>query len=207
MEDMMRTAEKDRAHQKMLLHGLENLADLGGFIREEVEDEIFNLYPSIVAEKIEKYCPHGKGFWDVADAIEIAIEEMDKYAEFDFDEDGDPFVIPDPEFEEWVVDQVARITSENIQNESGDFWISWDLTRETKKALMELNALDERILFLSSGIGKENKLTAKEIAELDEFACSEEYIIKVIDAIEKILNCCEWGKEEFEQVCATHRSR
>ena len=30
---MMRTAEKDRAHQKMLLYGLENLADLGGFIR------------------------------------------------------------------------------------------------------------------------------------------------------------------------------
>lgn len=90
---MVRMSEKDRAHQKMLLHGLENLADLGGFIREEVEDEIFNLYPSIVAEKIEKYCPLGKGFWDVADAIE------------------------------------------------------------------------------------------------------------------KILNCSEWGKEEFEQVCATHRSR
>lgn len=204
---MVRMSEKERAHQKMLLRGLENLSDLGGFIKEQIEDEIYDLYPSIVATMTEKYCPLGPGFWDVADAIENAIKETDKYADYVFDEDGDPYEVPNPEFDEWVINQIARITTENNKCGKSYFWSGWKLTRETRKALMRLNALDERVLYLFYGIDEKHKLTAKQISELPEFSCTEEYINKVIEAVEKTLNRCEWGNEEFIQVCDAHRTR
>jgi hypothetical protein len=187
-----------------MLRGLEGLAELGGFIKEEIEAEICEVYPSTVFLKTEKYCPLGPGFWEVADATERAYRETEKYVEYD--EDSDPFELPNLEFDGWVIDQVARITAENLGNEKSSFWMDWGLSGRVGRALMQLNALDERILFLSSGI-EGDKLTAKQISELPEFSCSEEYIQKVLNAIELTLAHGDWGDCEFEKICDAHRSR
>ena len=204
---MAEMSEKERAQKKLLLRGLENLSELGGFIKEQIEDSIYELYPSIVVSKTENYCPLGPGFWNVADSVELAVKNTGKYVVYEFDEKGEPYVVSDSEFEEWLIDQVARIETEKIRKEKGSFWLEWKLSRETKRVLMNLNALDERILFLSSGIGNGEKLDAIQIAALPEFSCSEEYINCVMDVIDRTINHCEWGNNEFNQVCDEHRSR
>lgn len=190
-----------------MLRGFENLSGLGGFIKEQIEEEINELYPSIVISKTKKHCPLGPGFWDVADAVEIAERETGFYTEYVIDEYGELDEIPDPEFEEWLVDQVARIETEKFRYEMGSFWLDWELTKETKMVMTKLNALDERVLYLSSGVGNMEKLSALQIAELPEFSCSENYISKVMDANERVLSNCEWGLEEFYQVCNEYRTR
>lgn len=204
---MVNMSEKERAKIKLLLRGLENLLGLGGFIKEQIEEEIYELYPSIVISKTKKHCPLGPGFWNVADAVEIAERETIFYTEYVFDENGEPDEVPNSGFDEWLVDQVAKIEIEKYRNEKSSFWLDWEFTKETKMIMMRLNGLDERVLYLSSGVGNVKKLNALEIAELPEFSCSEKYISKVINAIEKQMNYCEWSNDEFNQVCNEHRSR
>lgn len=200
-------ADIEKKKKKMLLKGIEKLSDLGGFIKEEIEDEINELYQNDVLEITEKYFPLGAGFCDVADAVENAIKNANKYADIEYDEYGETYLFQYSGFDEWAIDQIARLTAEKFKNEKNSFWISWNLTRETRKALQGLNALDERILYLISGINNKNKLTAKQISELPEFSCKEEFITTVIDVIETSFKHFKNANDDFEKECNAHRLR
>ena len=49
--------EKDRIRK--FLGGAENLVELGGFIEEEIKEQIYSMYYDEVISYTEKYCPVG----------------------------------------------------------------------------------------------------------------------------------------------------
>lgn len=199
---MVIMSEREKAHRLVMLRGLEGLMELGGFIQEEIEAEIRAVYPDLVVTKVEKYCPPGPGFWEVADATTRVNGKLQKYERKD-----EIFGEETMEFHEWVIDQVARIVTENVRKGKRSFWRDWKVPERDKLTLQNLNALDERILVLSSGIEGEDKLTAEEISRLPEFSCSEEYIQRVLDTIDRILHHGDWGNCNFEKICDENRSR
>ena len=197
---------KDTRQRKNILSGMESLMDLGGFIEEVLDEELRELYPENVITIAKKYCPSGEGICSIADVIEKDLYYYNKYLEIEYDEDGDEYLIPDPEFQEWAADQMARLTAKKFINKENNFWNSWKLTRETRKALESLNALDERILDLVCGFEKK-KMTAKEISELPEFSCSEYYIERILDTIDNSMNQNKRVNEEFMKECYAHGLR
>lgn len=189
----------ERKKRKDFLRGMEMLAELGGFVKDQIEDELSAIYPREVLSVTKKYCPVGPGIWEVADAVERALIEMGKYddcereiastIEFDDDEEDnqDMGYYENADFEKWVVEQVARIETDNYKNGKGMTEPVRELSEEMRTALMSLNALDRKILYLLSGIENEKELTIQQIAQLPEFLCSEEYIAKVKNVIDQAL--------------------
>lgn len=200
--------KEEREVMRGLIHSLEQLVDYGGFIKEAAEEKVFEFYPPSVAINAEKYCPIGSGFCYVADAVEVAYFDLERYSDYYFDEESEPYEESNAEFVKWAINQVARIESEKYKSAKMDpFWKNWDLSRETRIALKKLNALDERVLYLSCGMGKADKLTAGEIAKLPEFSCDEAFIERVLETIEDTMWLSEWGSVEFMQICETQRTR
>ena len=200
--------KEEREAMRGLIHSLEQLVDYGGFIKEAVEETVFNFYPPGVAINAEKYSPIGPGFCYVADRVEDAYFDLERYSDYYFDEESEPCEESNPEFVKWAIDQVARIETEKYKcAKTEPFWKNWDLSRETKNALKKLNALDERVLYLSCGMGKADKLTAGEIAKLSEFSCDAAYIERVLETIEDTMGLSEWGGVEFMHICETQRTR
>lgn len=200
--------KEEREAGRILIHSLEPLLDFGGFIQETAEETIFEFYPPCVAIHTEKYFPIDHGFCYVADAVEKAYFDLDRYSDFYFGLDCEPYEEADADFVKWAIDQIARIESEKYKTAKPEpFWTNWDLSRDTKIALKKLNALDERVLYLSCGMGQTDKLSASDIAMLPEFSCPGSFIARVLDNIEETMDLCEWGNIEFMTVCETHRTR
>lgn len=198
---MIRMSAKEREQRKIFLRGLEGLVEMGGFIKEQILDEIYLLYPSIVSSKMEEHgFSLGPQFWTVADAIENAIVDLGRYSDFLINEDGDFFEIQNEEFEEWAIDQIARLEIQKSQSGEERFWQSWKWTPKTKKVLNSLNVLDERILYLISGLDGE-KMDAIQISQMPEFDCDVEFIELIIDLLEHRMNFYEWSKPEFDTFC------
>lgn len=199
--------EKEKIQKKIFLRGLDNLWGVGGFIGEEIENEIYEVFPDDVISGTEKYCPMGKGFLNVAEAVDAAYKEMGKYRDYEYEDDIEFVEEFDEEFENWILDQVARLVADRYKHQTKNFWADWKLSRETRHKLMNLNALDERVLCLLSGIENGEKMNAKQISEIPEFACCERYIEKIISVIDESISIRDWGIDEFSQVCDAHISK
>ncbi len=221
----------DREREKIKMRGIENLYDMGGFIQGQIEEEFYRLYPDEVVEAALKYFPIGQGIWDVLDGIDQTFDKLSMYRHlnrngdnespkhryFDDDDDYDddecfdddelPFVQLDEDFDEWLVDQAARIASQNVKNGTAHFWSGWKLRHSMKSALEKLNVLEERVLILSNGLEDAAPMTAGQIAKSEEFSCPIDYINILIDAIEKSFDLSKCSNEEFAQACAEYKSR
>ena len=203
----MQSVQRADVKKRTLMRGLENLSDLGGFISEEIEDRIYELYPSEVVSKTLAYCPLGPGIWDVLSAVEKAQESIDDVIEERlYDESEDYSGDSETEAYEWMIDQIARLETERVRSGKKFFWQNWELSRETKRALKELNALETRVLALSKGVDSEEKLDAGQIAKLSEFQCREEFIVKVLEMIKHKIRYPGWSNVESSQACDAHRS-
>lgn len=202
---MIRKSSEDRERSKQMLRGLEQLVELGGFIQEQIEEEIYQLYPKYLILKMKKYYPLGPGFWEVADVVEGAVKKLGKYSDYILEYDISDFI--ESEFIEWLVDQIARLEVERVKSGNGNFWKKWELKMEAKRALMKLNVLEERVLYLSAGLDGKEKLNASQIANLPEFQCSVNYIKIIMKVIEQTMRRCNWGREEFYRMCNAYRTR
>ena len=79
-----RKAEAMMKTKRAQLWGTEKLIELGGFIKEAIENKILSLYPSAVSEAAERYCPIGPGFWEVVDAAQDAFNRYTDYNEMNY---------------------------------------------------------------------------------------------------------------------------
>lgn len=186
---------------KQQICGLENLISLGGFIKEQIEDEIAKIYPGIVIRATEKYCPYGPGFCHVADIVEESLLENDRYRFVN------PKDFPNRLFDEWFANQIARLETEKYFGEKSCLWSDWDLSKEIRNALKQLNALEERVLFFVSGLSGQEEMSVSQIAELPEFDCRPEFIHYIIKAIDMAFDDCTWGNKEFIESCELYKSK
>lgn len=198
---MAKLSKREKERIRRVLGGIENLVELGGFIEEEIKEEICSMYYDEVISYTEKYCSIGPGFFEVADAVEQAMDQSDKYEKINANSCKNPFVVLDTEFQEWLLSQVARIESEKVKKKEKSFWSDWKLTPITKRVLQKFNAVEERVLYLSHGVAEEEAMSAEQIAAMPEFSCGPEYIEKIIKIIENELKCSKWCNQEFHQVC------
>lgn len=117
-------------------------------------------------------------------------------------------VIPDlimSECMEWYLDQVARCAVEKLNGKMPCFWEKWKLTHTTKKLLLKMNPLEERLmkLFVYSG-GKDVSEVMKYISDLPEFACDELLIKAAFECLWKNLGIPASCRNEFIEACGKH---
>lgn len=247
----MATDKKVEEYRKMLRCS-EGLISLGGFIKEELEDQIYGFYEDDVLEAVLKHCEMGPGFAYIANEVEEADEEFGQYEEHfkvhgiklfmsqeDEAEEGEEEVdwewtffanggkeeLPieaDESFKdvldqipvekpicmadcyEWYLEQVARCAVKRRENGDSSFWQSWELSRATKKNMYTLNALEERVLYLTIGMETGKSLTSEEIAMLPEFRCNELLIRVVGEVIMEKMSYPSASKKEFINICVKH---
>ncbi len=175
------------------LKQMEGLSSLGGFVKEAVDEMVENTinayFPDEVISIVEKYCPIGMDFIDVAEKVLKNENDYDKYAIQGFDEDGDVIVRKNnQDFDNWAIDQIARCEYLKIKNQDQGLWERMEGGRKIKSAFRRFNALDERVFRLLYGIGEDRKLTVRQIAALPEFNCPERYISIIVDDINRTIN-------------------
>lgn len=179
-----RNAEKEeKQRKKEELQLLEGLSNQGGFINEFLEEKAEEAFSELVMNTVYKYSNMGAGFCRLAEVAEQAVTELKIDDEYLMDID-DYMDLQSPIIT-WYIDQCVRIANEQLKSDIGRFWVSWNLTRATKKKLEKLTTLEERILFLTQGFDGEKKWTLSEIAESEEFQCEEEFIEFVFERLEE----------------------
>ena len=179
---------EDKQHKKRQIESLKNIYDMGGFFKKSITKEIKEMYIEEIISITEKYCPLGPMFCRVADAVLETSENLSKYNFAIEGEDGNVIYFSiDLEFEDWLLEQAARIGTNKIKNGKESFWNNWNISRSTKSVLNNLNVVEEEILILSKGLGKKKALTALQIAQLPEFACKREYIEAVLNYVYRSL--------------------
>lgn len=196
-----RNPEKER--RMPMLRGMEKLISMEGFIRDAIEEGMEAILPYKVKDMVFRYADTEKGFWDVVEATERAFIEMKDYER---NEDGEPIMMWDEDFEEWYIGQTARVVAQRVKTGEACFWNDWTLSRDARFALQKMLPLDEYILFLSCGLDGSKNRDAKEIAALPEFEGSEAFIETMFERLEKYLETSERVKEEFGQACEIHRT-
>lgn len=197
---------------RIMHQGTENLIALGGFIQEEVENELSDLFSKKTSVAVEKYCGIGPGFWYVANETEKAFNQLNKYSETailreEFSRrDRRAFSDVDTKFNQWVIDQTARCATDIFQSEGKRDWSNWTISRDIKRVLNELSPLEERILCLQFGLNGNKVHSVQGIAQLEEFKCPVEWVVRIEKYIEKRLNLCASGIKEFVSACERHHS-
>ena len=196
---MAKMSQREKEQTKRLLAGLEKLTDMGGFIAEELQEKIYEMYGDNVISITEKYCSLGPWFYIVADAVETAMECQTKYEHLDFDEDDEPYWCSDDEFADWIFDLVAKFESDKVKKGESRFWMDWDLSFATQKILLKFNAVEDRVLYLSKGLDNKKAMNAEEIAALPEFQCEPKYVQKILCFVERELRFHDRCGKEFNQ--------
>lgn len=188
--------------------GMEKLLSMGGFIQEYAEDKIYESFSPSAANRLEKYCDTGEYIWQIGETIEQALQSIQKYAnirDLYMNEDESIYGSPDKTFMEWLVEQSVRCKKEKLKSMEPSFWIQWDMKRNMKKKMLQLNALEEKVLSYSFGIHQKAKMLPEEIAKLPEFQCDTEYIMLVLEGIDKTLGIDCALDSEFNELCEAMR--
>lgn len=213
-EKVMRDDKNEKISEKTL-YSTVNLIRLGGFIGECIEDALYDLFDESVIEKTLHYCDFGPGFRQVLCAVNEAMKTMyGKYGKIctheqtetkelseneisnilidiyglnvDYEAAGRD-VRADSEFTDWAADQIARLEAKKIHGNEENVLKKHTFPRKVRKALMQLNALDERILYLSGSWNENGKMDAGQIAALPEFSCDVSFIEAVLEAVMKTI--------------------
>lgn len=190
----------EKEMRRMMHQGTENLIELGGFIQEEVENELSDLFSKKTAVAVEKYCGIGQGFWYVANETEKAFLNASKYDEGPSRERR-TILNRDVKFDNWIVDHTARCATDIFKSEKKRAWNTWKIPRDIKRVLNELSPLEERILCLQYGLDGNKTHTIQQIANSKEFKCPSEYVLRIVNYIERELKTCASGIEKFVDAC------
>ena len=185
-----------RVRYTRLMQGTENLTSLGGFIREDVERELFRQIPEEIAEVIRKSGGIGIGFWKIREELEYMYIQQSKI-------DWDGVVLPLEESKEyfhWQLEKTAQILQKRYRNSEKQFWEEWELSDWTKATLQRMPCLYALVLEKSSGSDLE-KMESKELAKMPEFSCKPLWIrMLVYETDEYLMSRCfdyeEWKTQK-----------
>ena len=191
--------DREIQEKKALYRGLEKHVGLGGFIAEQIELDAYELFSDDVIEAVDKHITYGPGFWEVADATYDVSDSISECCAFSHH---------DKDFEDWTLDNVARLEAERYRSGKGYYWMNLNAPIMIKRKLSRLNALEEKILFLSLGLCGDEEMTKEEIALLPEFECPVEYVERILGGIDESLmgfkNYLEEYDRDFEKVEKDH---
>ena len=203
--------------KEMIMAGeLLKLADLGGFSSDYVQSAVYELYPDCVIEASQKYYALEPGFLSVADAVDKAYLDIVSRDKYEFpeiegsDEIEDLFYISEQlssEFNDWVIDQVARLASEKVRNGEDSALVGRKLPGKIRNTLYQLNALDERIMHFISLSNGDDEPDPSKIAEMEEFNCKPEYISTIINYLKTMIISCGLDDSTTGQIMDIYASR
>lgn len=195
--------ERMKRQKREQLRGMEELVSQGGFFRETIMNEIAEVLDEEVLNLVEKQCEIGTGFWYVADEVEKAANDEERFEEENSGNNSWAQRKKDGIFRKWQLEQVARCSKEKFLSGQGYFWDGWKMSVGARMALGRMNSLDERILYLTYGLDGKGKRSAAEIAALPEFNCPISYIEKLQNSVQGILKI--GGREqEFARNCENY---
>lgn len=207
--------EKDKEQLRNQLPKIIELADMGGFIKDAIEDIFYAAYSNEIADALLKYNPFDRLMISVANRVqrEVHIYDLSRSRRGETNPFEKPFVperkqsIPQElkGFLPWFVDTLVRYETKKARGDSDDhaFWKNWSLSQKNRRAMETLNALDERVYYLKSGLDTGLKRSNEEVAE--KLETSEWYTQMIWEILTRKLEAMECDSDELNRVCGLAR--
>ncbi len=186
-----------------LVKPMENLIYLGGFIEEVVKGYMYESYSDYIVDAVFDHIETGKGAWDALVSVSKANSDYRVYKKRMCP--VEEAYKPDPDFDEWHLDQSARVACERGENMQERFWSKWKISKKNKGALECLPVLCERVFFYYEGLDDGRPKGAEKIARLPEFMCPVCYIEEVLKLGEYCIEMAGMPIETFTELCEEYR--
>lgn len=189
--------------KKQLMLRMEELINIEGFIRDEVEHQILGNYERGIVEVVEKYIEVGPGFCSVANEVDkncmrIESELFDLACEYMIE-----YSLED--YRCWYIDQTAKYAVKRYNEQPGCQWPAGLFDRKVKAVLNTLSAFEERLMFLFLGLEDGELQTEEMIAEREEFKCEPNYIFLTIERILEKFERARVDRVELERLCVQYK--
>jgi len=162
---------------------VDRLSSMGGFIQEQVENDLISLYPSDVISGIKKYCKSGREILLVADKI-IAIKRGisdDCYGAAELIQGS---LLLEDEFEKWFLQQNAKAELEALRKAK----------KKENKYPAVLSRLELKILVQYV----EKRMSLEKLQEELECEENDEYIIMFLQYIKKKLERAGYNTKKLD---------